>query len=155
MKREQVSIPSMKITREGVFFAGQYFDAFQKVMDILSPARQTIVIIDGYVSEDVLTMLSCKGEKVEVNILTKAVSPTLKIAALKFNKQYGNLSIRTTSAFHDRFVFVDDNNFYHFGASIKDLGNKGFMFSVIEEPIIIDAVRRQWAEEWKKATVVV
>src|SRR3989337_2522275 len=149
-----VDVPSMKVTREGVFFAGQYFDALKSVNEILSHSKQSIVIIDGYIDENVLNLLSSKDQAVEVKILTKDASPALKTAATAFNKQYGKLSIRTSQAFHDRFVIVDDQDFYHFGASIKDLGNKGFMFSCIEEPLVIDALRKELAQEWAKATEV-
>lgn len=146
------TLPSMKITREGVFFAGQYFDALKKTKDILDQAKHTINIIDGYIDENVLNILSSKLDTVEVNILTKNVSPSLRAAALAFQKQYGKLSIRTSSAFHDRFIIIDDKNIYHFGASIKDLGNRGFMFSSIEEPLVISSLLKQWKEEWGKAT---
>lgn len=102
-----------------------------------------------------LNLISAKDNAVEVSILTKKVSAALNIAASAFNKQYGNLSIRTSSAFHDRFVITDDSDFYHFGASIKDLGNRGFMFSLIEEPTVIDALRNQWKQEWAKASVII
>lgn len=150
-----VDVPSMKVTHEGVFFAGQYFDALKLVSEILSHAQQSIVIIDGYINEDVLNLLTRKDPEVEVNILTKDVCPALKTAATVFNKQYGKLSIRTSKAFHDRFIIVDDRDFYHFGASIKDLGNRGFMFSRIEEPEVINSLRTKWSQEWAGATVAV
>jgi len=148
----RVELPSMKVTREGVFFAGQYFDALQRLAEILSHAQQSIVIIDGYIDEDVLDLLTSKEQAVEVNILTKTVSPALSAAATAFNKQYEKLSIRTSQAFHDRFVIVDDHDYYHFGASLKDLGHRGFMFSRIEEPDVIDKLRAKWVQEWKTAT---
>lgn len=75
---------------------------------------------------------------VEVNILTKNVTPKLKATALAFNQQYGKLSIQKSNAFHDRYIIIDKSDFYHFGTSIdKHLGNRGFMFSRIEEPEII------------------
>jgi hypothetical protein len=146
--------PSLKVTREGVFFAGQYFDALHRVTDILSKAKRIIVIIDGYVNEDVLNLVSSKDAAVKVEILTKEVSAALSTAVVAFNKQYGRLSVRTSSAFHDRFVIIDDSDFYHFGASIKDLGSRGFMFSMIEESFVIDALRQQFSQEWAKASVV-
>lgn len=150
-----VNVPSMTATREGVFFAGQYFDALQLVRDILSNAQQSIVIIDSYISEDVLKLVSSKDSSVTVEILTKQVKSALKIAANAFNRQYGGLSIRASEAFHDRFVIVDDQDFYHFGHSIKDLGRSGFMFSRIEEPEVINALRVKWNQEWNRANVIV
>lgn len=152
-----VEIPSMKLTREGVFFAGQYFDAFQKVTEIVSQAKKSIKIIDGYIDDRVLNILTSKSPSVQVEILTLKAScpPALLTAAQTFNRQYKNLSIRTSASFHDRFIIIDDTEFYHFGASIKDLGNRGFMFSLIEEPDVIDALRKKFSQEWAKSTVVV
>lgn len=150
-----VVVPSMKVTREGVFFAGQYFDALQRVAEILSSAKQSIVVIDAYINEEVLDLLTSKDSAVEVKILTKNVLPTLIAEATAFNKQYEKLLIRESQVFHDRFLIVDDKDFYHFGASNKDLSNKGFMFSCIEESIVINSLRKEFAQEWAKAKVAV
>lgn len=150
-----VDIPSMTISREGVFFTGQYFDALQKITVILEHADTQIDIIDGYISSDVLNLLTKKKSYVAVNILTKSVNPALKTAAIAFNKQYGKLAIRTSNSFHDRFIVIDSKDFYHFGASIKDVGKRGFMFSRIEEENVIKAVQKKIIEEWDRATVAI
>jgi hypothetical protein len=75
--------------------------------------------------------------------------------ATDFNRPYGRLSIRTSSAFHDRFIIIDDKDFYHFGASIKDLGNRGFMFSRIEEPELMKILLGNFQVEWSKAKIEV
>lgn len=150
-----VQLPSMAVTREGIFFAGEVFDAYRHVIDILSRARQSVLLIDGYIDDRVLNLLSTKNGEVHVSVLTKAVSPFLATIAQTFNTQYGKLEIRTSKAFHDRFVIVDDTDFYHFGASIKDAGTRGFMFSRIEEPTVINALRDQWKKEWQASTIVV
>jgi hypothetical protein len=149
------SMPSMKVTKEGVFFAGQYFDALQKVVDILSTAKKEILLIDSYISETVFDLLKKKDAHVSVAILTKSLSPTLKTIAIAFNKQYSNLSIRSSMAFHDRFLIIDDTEFYHIGASIKDLGHRGFMFSRIEEDFVLNALRSEWKKEWAASTIEV
>jgi hypothetical protein len=153
---ETIDVPSMKVTREGIFFAGQYFDAILRVEEILSNAEREIVIIDGYINRKVLNMLTTKKSHVEAKILTKADQkdfPATKAVAMDFNKQYGGLSIRTSETFHDRFIFFDDSDFYHFGASIKDLGNRGFMFSRIEEPEIVRSLYTKFTQEWNKANI--
>lgn len=150
-----VDVPSMTISREGVFFAGDYFDALQKVTDILEHADTQIDIIDGYISSDVLNLLTAKKSSVVVNILTKPVDPSVKTTAIAFKKQYGKLAIRTSNAFHDRFIIVDSKDFYHFGASIKDVGKRGFMFSRIEEEDVIKLIQKKLAEEWNRAPVVI
>ena len=156
--RKNSAKKSLQTTKEGVFFAGQYFDALQIVKQILLNAQQSIIIIDRYINDDVLKLLISKLLKVEVNIITKSIPPTLNTEATAFNKQYGKpgrLSIRTSDSFHDRFVIIDDRDFYHFGASIKDLGHRGFMFSRIEEPEVIDGLRKKWIQEWQKATITI
>ena len=78
--------------------------------------------------------------------------------ASAFNKQYGQkgaLSIRTANDFHDRFLIIDESDLYHFGASLKDLGHRGSMFSRIEEPPVINILRKQFADAWENATIVV
>ena len=139
---------SMSLNREGVYFAGQQFDAMLRVSKLLSDAKVSITIIDGYIGEDVLALLSSKAPSVTVSILTKPLPPALGVIARAFNSQHGGLTIRSSQAFHDRFVIIDDTEFYHFGASIKDLGKRGFMFSKIEEPEMIDAVRKKFQSEW-------
>jgi len=148
-------ISSIVISREGVFFAGQYFDALQRITGILELADTQIDIIDAYVNSDVLNLLTGKKSTVSVNILTKSVDPALKVAAIAFNKQYGGLAIRMSKAFHDRFVIIDNKDFYHFGASIKDVGKRGFMFSRIEEEHVIKAIQEKLSEEWKQSTVAI
>jgi hypothetical protein len=149
------SAPSLMVSREGVFFAGEYFDALRKASDLIQRATKDILLVDGYVDATVLDMLSVKAAGVAVRILTKAVSSDLKIAAVAFSKQYGALSLKASTAFHDRFLVVDGVEFYHFGASLKDLGHRGFMFSRIEEPEVMSALRAKAEAEWAAATVVV
>jgi hypothetical protein len=143
----------VKATREGLFFAGQYYDAIRWVGDIILKAQREIIVVDGYVDTKTLDLLSAKKPEVEAKILTKDVSAALKAAAMEFNKQYGRLQIRESSAFHDRFIVVDQTDFYHLGASVKNLGNRGFMFSRIEEPEIIKAFSEGFAKEWQSAAV--
>ena len=152
---EQRPAESVKVTREGIYFAGQTFDALLKFQEIVSTAKHNISIIDGYVDEKVLKLLTAKATGIAVEILTFQVSPALQAAAVTFNTQYGDLKIRTSRSFRDRFVIIDNNDFYHFWASIKDLARKSFMFSKIEEQRVIDALRAQYASEWATATVVV
>jgi hypothetical protein len=149
-----VTVPSMKITREGVFFAGQYFDALRELSDLVSGAQKSLSLVDAYVNADTLAILSAKRLGVRVQILTRDVAPALNVAAQAFSKQFGALEVRLSSAFHDRFLLVDDAEIYHFGASIKDVGHRGFMFSRVEEPEVIAALRRKYGQEWAAGKVV-
>ena len=142
---------AVSIEREGLFVAGQHFDALQLAVQLLSRAQTSIVLIDAYIDHRVLRLLSGKRETVRVSILTRTLPGDVKAAAGAFNKQYGPLEIRTSDAFHDRFLIIDDKDFYHFGASLKDLGNRGFMFSRIEEPAVMELLRTQFAVEWDRS----
>ena len=149
MMRPKVTAPGrISVEREGVYFSGQQFDAMLRVSKILSGATKSIAIIDGYIGDDVLALLTNKGPSVAVSILTKPLTPALAALAKAFNLQHGLLSIRSSPAFHDRFIIIDESDFYHFGASIKDLGKRGFMFSRIEETEMIDALRNKFQHEW-------
>jgi hypothetical protein len=150
-----VEVPAMKVTREGVYFAGQPYSAIQWITGILLSAKKSIVIVDNFVDHRVLKILEGKTAAVVVGILTKAVLGPLHVAAEAFNKEYDGLSVRTSDAFHDRFVVVDSAEFYHLGASIKDLGMRGFMYSRIEEKSIIDLLTQKLDEEWKRAKQVI
>ena len=148
-------VPPLTVTREGVFFKGQQYDAYKRIRDILIKADESIVIIDGYVDESVLDMLESKNEGVEVKILTYPKSGrAIRAASDRFNRQYGNLQIRTSRDFHDRFVITDDRDIYHFGHSIKNLGDRGCMFSHIEEPMVIDLIRNEITRVWESARVI-
>jgi hypothetical protein len=148
-------VSSARITREGIFFAGQQFDALQRVREVFSEATTELVVVDAYVNEDLLALLTNKAPSVAVRILTKRVTASFKVNAVAFNKQYGGLSVRESSEFHDRFVIVDDGMFFHFGASLKDLGGRGFMFSRIEEPDVIEGLRQKLQVAWDPATSIV
>jgi hypothetical protein len=112
----------------------------------------------GYVSEHTISLLGVKVDPVAARILTRSSSALLVTAARIFNAQYAAgppLEIRTTAAFHDRFIAIDDTDYYHFGHSIKDAAKtQAVMFSRIEEPSIVAAVSALIAKEWAAATVV-
>ena len=130
------------VTREGIFFAGQQFDAFMKVQTIISSATASVYVIDNYISPDFIDMFTRVGQGISVQILTRSPDGATKQSAHKFNQQHGGLKIRLTQEFHDRFLIIDRRDYYHFGASIKDLGTKGFMFSRIEESTITRALQQ-------------
>jgi hypothetical protein len=149
-----VAVPSMRVTREGVFFAGQYFDALREVNELITGALSSIVRVDGYVSADTLGILSANSSGISMKILTKDAPPAVRTAAQAFAKQFGGLEVRLSQEFHNRFLVIDDHDIYHLGASIKDLGSRGFMFSRVEEPEVLTALINKLKQEWKAAEVV-
>lgn len=145
--------PQVDVTRQGVFFAGQTFDALSVAVRIFTTAKTSFVLIDGYLGADTLNLLPTHPRGITIKILTKPLSPEVKTLCQAFNAQYGSLAVRSSSAFHDRFVMIDNSAVYHFGASVKDLGKKTFMFSLIEEPEIVSAIQARFATEWGAAAV--
>ena len=113
---------------QGIFFNGQVFDAFVFISKLIKTARSRIVLIDNYVDEDTLQLFSDKKNKVSVKIHTKNINQKLLLAKEKFNLQHGGLVITAFEDSHDRFIIIDDE-VYHIGASLKDLGKRWFAFS--------------------------
>ena len=113
---------------EGIFYEGQIFDAHVFVSDLIKSAKIRIVLIDNYIDETVLLILSKRAESVPATIITKNMSPQLQHDVETHNRQYSPVEVELKSGIHDRFLIVD-NTVYHLGASLKDLGKKLFAFS--------------------------
>jgi hypothetical protein len=114
--------------KEGIFYDGQIFDAYAFVSGLIKSANKSIVLIDNYVDESVLLLLSKREKGVKARVYTAQVSPQLQLDLQKHNAQYPRITLKTFSRSHDRFLIIDDV-VYHFGASLKDLGKKWFAFS--------------------------
>ena len=116
---------------EGIFYDGQIFDAYKFVNDLIRSAKRRIVLIDNYVDDTVLQMLDKRREAVEATIYTKGVTAAFRLDVQRHNAQYRPVTVREFAHSHDRFLVVDDE-VYHIGASIKDLGKKWFAFCKME-----------------------
>jgi hypothetical protein len=114
---------------EGVFYNGQIFDAYKFAVDLIRSAHQSIILIDNYIDESVLMMLSKRQDGVVAEIFTKSIGPRLQLDIEKHNQQYPPVKVMTSNRFHDRFLIIDGSDIYHIGASLKDLGKKLFAFS--------------------------
>lgn len=117
---------------EGIFYDGQIFDAYKFASDLIRSARKSLLLIDNYVDDSVLLMLSKRNPGVSATIYTQKITPQLQLDLDKHNDQYPPINIRTYRNSHDRFLIVDDKEVYHIGASLKDLGKKLFAFSKLE-----------------------
>ena len=115
---------------EGIFYDGQIFDAYVFATDLIRSARQSIVLIDNYIDESVLLMLSKRQTGVTAEIRSGRLTETLKQDLAKHNSQYPPITVIQNKNIHDRFLIVDED-VYHIGASLKDLGKKLFAFSKI------------------------
>lgn len=119
---------------EGIFYDGQLFDAYKFATDLIRSAKQSLLLIDNYVDESVLTMLSKRNSGVTADIYTQTVSHQLRLDLQKHNSQYPPIGLHTYKKSHDRFLIIDGIDVYHIGASLKDLGKKMFAFSKLEIP---------------------
>ncbi len=126
--------------KQRIFFQGQIYDAYSLIVDIIKKASKKILIIDNYVDDSILNMLTKKKNDVEVVILTSNKSNIQNIDIQKFNKEYPLLKVAKTNKFHDRFIVIDNKEMYHLGASIKDLGKKCFGINKIEDMQIIKQI---------------
>ncbi|MFW5704802.1 MAG: ORF6N domain-containing protein [Nanoarchaeota archaeon] len=118
--------------KQGIFFDGHTFDAHFFVSKLIKKANNEIILIDNYIDDTTLSILSKKQKNVKLKILTKNLSKQLKYDIEKFKKQYGKIEIQNFNDSHDRFLIID-KDVYHIGASLKDLGVKWFGFSKLDE----------------------
>ena len=120
---------------EGIFYDGQIFDAYKFATDLIRSAQKSLLLIDNYVDESVLLMLSKRNVGVKADIYTQTFSRQLQLDLQKHNSQYPPIDIHTYKKCHDRFLIIDGTEVYHIGASLKDLGKKMFAFSKLKIPV--------------------
>ena len=118
-----------------IFFEGQIYDAYSLLLDIFNTSNKNIIIIDNYISKELLDILS-KTER-KVTIYTKVIDNNL---INKYNSQYHNVKVLINNSFHDRFIIIDNKILYHCGASFKDVGKKCFAINKIEDKEILYSI---------------
>ena len=118
--------------RQGIFFDGQIYDAYEFVCGLIMSAKTRIVLIDNYVDDSVLTMLDKREAGVSATIYTQKISPQFQLDIKKHNAQYPAIEVKEFTKSHDRFLILD-NQVYLIGASLKDLGKKWFAVSLMSE----------------------
>ena len=126
---------SVPIPTQGIFFNGQIFDAYKFVSEIIKTAKHSIILIDNYIDESTLAILSKRNANVNAIIYTADTNKILPIDLHKYNHQYQPISIKTLKNNHDRFLIIDKKEMYHIGASLKDLGKKIFAFSKMDHEV--------------------
>jgi phage regulator Rha-like protein len=120
------------VPNQGIFYDGQIFDAYLFVSKLIRSAKESIILLDNYVDETVLELLSKAEPQVKVYILTKTINKNLKLDIEKHNAQYKKIELFQFDLSHDRFLIIDQSDIYHIGASLKDLAKKWFAFSKLE-----------------------
>ena len=121
--------------KQGIFYNGQFFDAQLFISNLIKQAKRNIVLIDNYIDETTLILFS-NNQNIKVEIYTQNISKQLLQVVEKYNKQYSNIELKNLTKFHDRFLLIDNNELYHIGASLKDLGNKTFAFSKLNIDLV-------------------
>ncbi len=116
-------------SEKGIFYNGQIFDAYAFVSDIIRTAKSSIILLDNYLDDTVLTLLGKRNDNVTATIYTKNISNQLMLDLQRYNSQYPPIEVEFFSDAHDRFLIIDNTELYHIGASLKDLGKKWFAFS--------------------------
>ena len=133
--KEKVNLISNQIEdksikpKQGIFYDGQVYDAYVFISDLIKSAKSSIVLIDNYIDDSVLTLLSKRLKDVSCTIYTKNITKQLKLDLEKYNSQYPKIELKKFNDSHDRFLILDNKEIYHIGASLKDLGKKWFGFS--------------------------
>jgi hypothetical protein len=117
----------------GIFYDNQIFDAYVFVSELIKRAKRSIILIDNYVDESVLVLLSKRVDGCQATLYTKTITPQLSLDLKKHNAQYASIKIKEFAASHDRFLILDEEEIYHIGASLKDLGKKWFAFSKFDK----------------------
>ena len=126
---------------QGIFYDGQVFDAYRFVSDLIRKAEHSIVLIDNYVDDTVLTVLDKRGNGVTATIYTQRISNQFQLDVDRHNAQYSPIEIKQFNKAHDRFLLIDDE-VYHIGASIKDLGKKWFGFTLMRDITATELITR-------------
>lgn len=121
-----------------IYFNGQIYDAYSKIISIMNDATKSLTIIDNYADTSVLDMIS--KINVPVLLITKKNANLNQIDINKYNQQYNNLKIVYNNTFHDRYLILDNEIIYHLGALINHAGSKTFSINKLEDTIIINAL---------------
>jgi len=130
---------------EGIFYDGQVFDAYRFASDLIRKAKHSIVLIDNYVDDTVLTLLDKRADNVTATIYTQHISQQLQLDINRHNTQYPTINVEHFNRAHDRFLLIDDE-VYHIGASIKDLGKKWFAFTLMQDITTTELINKITAE---------
>lgn len=140
VNRISLQLKTNELPTQGIFFEGQIFDAYVFANDLIKKANKTIILIDNYVDETTLLMLSKRKPSCNATIYTQKLSAQLQLDLAKHDIQYPSIEIKTLKTAHDRFLILDRKEVYHLGASLKDLGKKWFAFSKLNVflPTILD-----------------
>ena len=138
------SFEKLETKKNEIYFNGQIYDAYSKILDILSVAKEEIIIIDGYADKSVLDMI--RNTKVKVILIIKNCGNLKEQDILKYQEQYNNLNIIYDTSFHDRYIILDKKIFYHCGASLNHAGSKTFSINTLEDEMVKNSLLEKLAK---------
>ena len=127
--------------QQGIFFDGQVFDAYRYISNLVRKAKKSIVLVDNYVDDTVLTLLDKRKDGVSATIYTHNISQQLRLDIARHNAQYAIIDVQSFNKAHDRFLLID-KEVYHIGASIKDLGKKWFAFTLLRDMTAAELLKK-------------
>lgn len=127
-----LQVNTNELPKQGIFFQGQVYDAYAFSAELIRKAKKSIILIDNFIDDTVLTLLSKRNKHVAATIYTKTISKQFQLDLKKHNRQYPEIQVVEFTEAHDRFLILDEKELYHIGASLKDLGKKWFAFSKME-----------------------
>lgn len=127
--------------QQGIFFDGQVFDAYRYISNLVRKAKKSIVLVDNYVDDTVLTLLDKRKDGVSATIYTQNISQQLRLDIARHNAQYAIIDVQSFNKAHDRFLLIDEEA-YHIGASIKDLGKKWFAFTLLRDMTAAELLKK-------------
>lgn len=125
-----------ELPKQGIFFNGQTYDAYSFINQLIKKAEKNITLIDNYIDDTVITLLTAKKTNVQVTLLMQQPTKKLELDVQKANTQYPTFVIKKFNLSHDRFLIIDNKEVYHIGASLKDLGKKWFAFTILENDTV-------------------
>jgi hypothetical protein len=132
---------------------GEVYTGYKAIKCLMKEAKQTLFIIDSYMSDEVLDMIDTIDPKVKIKIITKNLQGDFKNAYKKMKKQRGKLEVKILDHFHDRFIILDENACYQLGGSIKDAGSKAMVLDKKEDNIS-QKIQEEANKVWKTATIL-
>ena len=143
LKELEISFNKLEEKRKvnEIYFNGQIYDAYSKILEIFKSTKKELIIIDSYADIKLLDII--KRLKIKVTIITKNNNLLTKEDITKYNNQYNNLKVIYNNTFHDRYFIIDEKILYHCGTSINRIGYKTFSINLISDKEVIKSLIKE------------
>ena len=121
-----------------IYFNGQIYDAYSKILEIFNSASKLLIIIDAYADNTILDIV--KRLTIPVIIITKEDNLLTHQDIIKYNKQYHNLKVVFDNSFNDRYFLIDERLVYHCGTSVNRIGYNTFSINLISDEEVCNSL---------------